>query len=71
VGYVMETITKYTKMPQWEYRVISNISESDLDLLGAQGWELTAIIANTYTSDIHYYYFKRDKKYKGMYQDHP
>jgi hypothetical protein len=44
--------------PVWEYHDGANLQVKDLNDLGAQGWELAALIP--YGSD-YYYVFKRQK----------
>ena len=55
-----------TEPLRWEYKMVARdledekpLSEEELDTLGAQGWELTGILAAPPTA---YYYFKHPKK---------
>ena len=42
---------------QWEYRIIASaMTQDDLNSLGAEGWELVAVVAQPPTTQ---FYFKR------------
>lgn len=44
--------------PAWEYKIVNGVTEAQLNELGAQGWELTAVaIGNGQAS----HYLKRAK----------
>jgi hypothetical protein len=47
-------------MQKWEYLVKTNLSEVELNALGAQGWELIAL-SHTDSGMPHRYFFKRPK----------
>ncbi|MDT5063343.1 MAG: hypothetical protein QOH63_3802 [Acidobacteriota bacterium] len=47
-------------MQKWEYKNISDPSEKLLNMLGAEGWELVAVIINPNNAWISFY-FKRPK----------
>jgi hypothetical protein len=46
---------------RWEYRVIiqSEVSEEELNALGAEGWELVGVVALPETTQ---FYFKRARR---------
>ena len=48
------------KTQQWEYKMTSGVSESDLNKLGEQGWELTGIQRN-FDNNGATYFFKRPR----------
>jgi hypothetical protein len=47
-------------MQKWEYKIVSDASEQDLDKLGLEGWELVAAAYNPHSLNS-YCYLKRKK----------
>ena len=47
-------------MQKWEYKIVGNVNELELNRLGEQGWELVSV---TFTDSAYVgnYYFKRPK----------
>jgi len=48
-----------TRQVRWEYKVRSNIEQSDLNNLGAEGWELAALKPDNGGGAV--FYLKRPK----------
>lgn len=44
---------------KWEYKRIASDSETRLNELGAEGWELVAIASNNEKNSVHFSVFKR------------
>ncbi|MFI6513608.1 hypothetical protein ACIBCT_38895 [Streptosporangium sp. NPDC050855] len=51
-------------MTRWEYLVRASLSESELTALGADGWELVAVVYNT-DRMITIHYLKRPAREAG------
>jgi hypothetical protein len=47
-------------MQKWEYKVVTDESESSLNRLGAEGWELVSIVFAD-SATVFALYFKRPK----------
>jgi len=53
-------------MQKWEYKIVRNPGEGELDKLGVEGWELVSVVAEVEghadrTSSTIYAYLKRPK----------
>lgn len=44
---------------RWEYKKLRTDSETNLNELGAEGWELVAIASSNETNTVHFSVFKR------------
>jgi len=47
-------------MQRWEYKSVKGASEQELNQLGAQGWELVAVVMSE-KEGVRRFYFKRLK----------
>lgn len=47
-------------MQKWEYKVVVRVKDDELNILGAEGWELVAVTFNEYGQPSAFY-FKRPK----------
>ena len=53
------TIGAQTPHPRYEYKIVHRLSDSDLEKLGDEGWQLAA--ATTIDGKFSYYYLMREK----------
>ncbi|MGH9767832.1 MAG: hypothetical protein ACREAB_10400 [Blastocatellia bacterium] len=46
VGWTVYGQRSTTQRPAWEYKVVGNLNEQQLNELGSQGWEMVATVTS-------------------------